>query len=57
MTSGRTFDIQHPEMIRVLRSSVLIFSYASEDPVFPDEFHNVSLMLAESVSHLEPSVA
>jgi hypothetical protein len=44
-------------MIRVLRSSVLIFSFASEDPEIPDEFQSVSLMLTESVSHLEPSAA
>jgi hypothetical protein len=51
--SGRTFDIRHPEMIKVLKSSVLVFKSSRQNSELPDEFESVSLMLTESVSHLE----
>ena len=51
--SGRTFDIRHPEMIKVLKSSALVFKADGDIPDLPDEWESVSLMLTESVSHLE----
>jgi hypothetical protein len=54
--SGRTFNIRHPEMVKVLRSSLLVFSYVSESPNIPDEWESVSLTLTESVSYLEAPV-
>jgi hypothetical protein len=54
LASGRTFDIRHPEMIKVLKSYLLIFKNTSDEPGIPDEFESVSLMLTESISHLEP---
>ena len=56
LASGRTFDVRHPEMIKVLKSYALVFKSDSENPEFPDEHESVSLMLAESVSHLEVPV-
>jgi hypothetical protein len=53
MASGRTFDIRHPEMIKVLKSSVLVFSSTDDTPEIPDEWESVSLMLTKSISHLE----
>jgi hypothetical protein len=57
MTSGRTFDIRHPEMVRVGRSSLIIFSYVSDDPEVFDRWETVSLMLIESVTHQEAPAA
>jgi hypothetical protein len=57
MNSGRTFDIRHPEMVRVGRRDVLIFSFVSESPQVYDRWDNVSLLLIESLSPLEPAVA
>lgn len=54
--SGKTFDIRHPEMIKVLRSNVLIFESTGETPDIPDEWQSVSLMLTESISHLDAPV-
>lgn len=51
--SGRTFEIRHPEMIKVLKSNVLVFKTTGETLEIPDEWESVSLMLTESVSHLE----
>jgi hypothetical protein len=57
MASGRTFDIRHPEMVKVLTTNLLIFSSVGDTPDVPDEWESVSLMLAESISHLEVPVA
>lgn len=56
MASGRTFDVRHPEMVKVLKSNILVFRSTSETAEIPDEWESVSLMLAESVSHLEQPV-
>ena len=56
LASGRTFDVRHPEMIKVLRSGVLIFKVAADAPDIPDDWDSVSLMLIESISHLEAPV-
>ncbi len=53
LASGRTFEIRHPEMIKVLKSNVLVFKTTGETLEIPDEWESVSLMLTESVSHLE----
>jgi hypothetical protein len=57
MNSGRTFEIRHPEMVRVGRRDVLIFTLVSDSPGVYDRWENVSLMLIESLSPLETSVA
>ncbi|HWE35864.1 MAG TPA: hypothetical protein VG406_04770 [Isosphaeraceae bacterium] len=55
--SGRTFDVCHPEMIKVLRSNVLIYKSTGDDVEIPDEWEGVSLVRTESISHLETSAA
>jgi hypothetical protein len=57
MTSGRTFDIRHPEMIRVGRRDVLIFTFISDNPEVYDRWENISLLLIELLSHMEPATA
>jgi hypothetical protein len=56
MASGRTFEVRHPEMIKVLKSYALVFKSDGENPELPDEHESISLMLAESVSHVEVPV-
>ncbi len=56
VASGRTFDIRHPEMIKVLTNYLLIFKAFGDDPEIPDESESVLLMLTESISHLEAPV-
>ena len=53
LASGRTFDVRHPEMLKVLKNYVLVFKANDETSEFADEWESVSLMLTESVSHLE----
>jgi hypothetical protein len=57
MNSGRTFDIRHPEMVRVGRRDLLIFTFVGDAPDVYDRWENVSLILIESLSPLETSVA
>lgn len=47
MASGRTFQIDHPERIKVGRTSVTVHSRPDENLV--DPWQEVSLMLLESV--------
>jgi hypothetical protein len=57
MASGRTFEIRHPEMVKVLKSNLIVFSSVGDSSEVPDEWESASLMLTESISHLETQVA
>jgi hypothetical protein len=57
MASGKTHDLHHPEMVRVGRSNLLVFTFVSDQPDVFDEWHCGSLMLMETISHLEAPVA
>ena len=57
MNSGRTFDIRHPEMVRVGKRDVLIFTFVSDSPDVCDKWQMVSLVLIESMAPLELPVA
>ena len=55
LNSGRSFEIRHPEMLRVGRSGVTIFSFvgAPSDPY--ERMELVSLLLIESLEPVEAS--
>ena len=58
LNSGRTFDIRHPEMLRVGRSAVNIYTFAGEPADPYERMEMVSLVLIESIEPLEaPHVA
>lgn len=50
MASGRAFEVRHPEMIKVMKNSVVVYKPADE---LRSDWESVSLMLTESVSHLD----
>jgi hypothetical protein len=53
LNSGRTYDIRHPEMLRVGRSIVNVYSFVG-DPADPYErMEMVSLLLIERIEPLE----
>ena len=56
MASGGTFEVHHPEKIKLLKRSVVVFKADGDIPEIPDECESVSLMLAETVSYLEAPV-
>jgi hypothetical protein len=51
--SGRKFDVGHPEMIRVGRSSVTVHMRPEADSTQTERWQEVSLMLLESIEPLE----
>lgn len=53
MASGQSFDIRHPEMVKVGKSFLLVFSFATGETEVVEQWDTVSLMLIESVSHLD----
>lgn len=55
MASGKTFEVRHPEMIRLLKTYAVVFSSDDGSPEYPDRFDTISLMLADTISHLESS--
>jgi hypothetical protein len=54
MASGQTFEIRHPEMISVGRSTAYIYTFMNDDaePSGQRE-HEVSLLLMESVEPMD----
>ena len=54
---GRTFDIRHPEMVRIGRRDLLIFTFVSDNPDVYDRWENISLSLIESIAPIEVAVA
>ena len=54
MASGQSFDIRHPEMILVGRTSVRVHSVNGNDQ--NEKWHDVSMLLMESVEPLDSSV-
>ena len=56
MASGQMYDVRHPEMARVGRNVLLLFTFVSNDPEVFDRWETVSLMLMESVSHLDQTL-
>lgn len=57
MNSGRTFDVHHPEMDKVGRRDVFVFTFLTDAPGVYDHWENLSLLLIESLAPLETSVA
>ena len=56
MPSGQVFDIRHPEMLKVGKGFLLVFSFANAEPDVVERWETVSLMLIESISHLDQPV-
>ena len=51
MASGQTFDVPHPEMILVGRTSVRV--YAVKEGDLNEKWHDTSLMLMETIEPLD----
>lgn len=54
MASGRVFEIRHPEMVQVGKTTMTIFTYLSDDDSEAKEReHEVALLLIESIEPLD----
>ena len=51
LVSGRSYDVRHPEMVKVGRSTMHIYQFASEAYEVYDRADMVGLILIE---HIEP---
>jgi hypothetical protein len=56
LNSGRSYEIRHPEMLRVGRSSVNIYSFAGEPSDPYERMEMVSLVLMERIEAIETPV-
>jgi hypothetical protein len=54
MASGQQFDIRHPEMILVGRTSVRIYTATGDNG--NEKWHDVSLMLMETIEPMDAAV-
>ena len=55
LESGRTFEIRHPEMVKVLKSHIIVFESTGDHPEIFDGWESASLMLAESITPIDAS--
>jgi hypothetical protein len=56
MASGRMFEVGHPEMVRVGRSSVTVYLRLEGEASTSERWQEVSLMLLESIEPLDAPV-
>lgn len=57
LVSGRTLEVRHPELIKVLKSTWIVFKSSSEMLDLSDEWETASLLLVESISHIDVPVS
>jgi hypothetical protein len=57
MVSGKSYDIRHPEVIRVTATTLVIFTYLSDDAEVFDRWETASLTLIETISYLDAAMA
>ena len=53
LNSGRTFEVRHPEMVRVGRTTAYIFTYFGSSADFVQKMEMIGLVLIESIEPLE----
>ena len=52
MNSGRSYEIRHPEVVRVLRTSIVIFTPTDQEDVF-ERGDMIGLVLIERIEPIE----
>jgi len=55
MASGSTFEIRHPEMLLLGKTTAKVYSAQPDSPEGKLRWHDVSLMLMEIVEPIEPN--
>jgi hypothetical protein len=56
MASGTSYEIRHPEMILVGRTSARVYTTSEGDPGNGARWHDVSLMLMEALEPIDVAV-
>ena len=57
LNSGRTYEIRHPEMLKVGRTTVNIFTYAGEPSDPYEKVEMVGLLLIESIEPISSTIS
>ena len=57
MVSGKTYDIRHPEVVRVTPTVLVIFTVLNETEGIFDRWETASLTLIERISDLDMAAA
>lgn len=53
LASGRVFEVRHPEMVEVGRSSLTVYAPPESGDVGAERWHKVALMLLESIEAID----
>lgn len=53
MNSGTTFEVRHPELVRLLRTSLLLFQ-PTDNPGIYDRAEMIGLVLIERIESIGP---
>lgn len=56
LNSGRTYDIRHPELVRVMLTSVLVFTPTDQDAVY-DRAEMLGMVLIDHIEPLGPAAS
>jgi hypothetical protein len=56
MNSGRSYDIRHPEFVRLLRTSLVIYTPSEQEGVF-ERGEMIGLVLIERIEPIEAPAA
>ena len=54
MNSGRTYEVRHPELIRVMRTSLIYFTPSNQEGVY-DHAEMIGLLLADKIEPIDPT--
>jgi hypothetical protein len=54
--SGRTFEVRHPEFVKIGRSTLTVYAPPEGNPDGPQRWEEISLVLIESIAPLDASV-
>ena len=57
LNSGRTFEIRHPEMVKVGRTTIHIYEFSSEEDEVYEKMQMVGLILIERIEPISSSSA
>lgn len=55
--SGRTFEIRHPEFVKMGKSTLTVYAAPDDDPDAPERWEEISLRLIESIAPLDSTVS
>jgi hypothetical protein len=57
MVSGQTYDIRHPEMVKVTGTALVILTFLSQEEGIFDRWETAPLALIERITYLDAVAA